>query len=668
MRFGLLLFKGLASVVFAGVGLATPSGGATSNDLAKAGRLVIAGGAITSSAKEVWQVMLDGRLEGRPIGVISTASADPAATGEPFAKALNEEWGVGSARFLPLGVGKNSAADPNIAALIRECGGFYFTGGQQERTVQVLLTADGQRSVALEAIWEVYLSGGIIGGSSAGAAILSDPMITGGRSSDALQHGASPVGTPPEARGVGYGAGLGFHPGFLYCQHHLERGRFGRLLAALVSEALPQRQGVGIAEDTAWVVDHARQTGTVIGAKGVVYVDASEAKRTADGSIEGVQLHYLDRGDSLHLTTGTITPAEGKERVAAVDDASVPSVLEDAWSKDALWHLFTDLAERGETAGAIARDARFDLVFQRHAATQVWRKAVESNGERPTWTLGQVALAVRPRDEADSQAAMPNGKGQFVATVRGKTLNVFTYRPSDYTDGPLLVVMHGLNRNADDYRDNGIAMARRFKALVVAPEFALEQFPTEAYQRGGITRKGEVQPQEEWTFQYVLDVVNEVRQRQGRPDMPYYLIGHSAGGQFLNRMAAFLPGQAQRIVATNPGTLIFPTRDVPFQFGFGQLPDGLSDEAWIKKYLAAPLTLYLGTADTGLTNLDVTPQAMAQGSTRIERGRACFAMGQALAREQGWPFGWRLVEAEGIGHSSAAMFDHPQAEEALFGQ
>jgi cyanophycinase len=647
---------------------------AAAPSLETAGKLVIAGGAISSSAKEVWEVMLAGRLGAKPIGILSTASEDPQATGVPFTAELNEKHGAGSAVFVPLSATNGKADDPVTVALIRSCGGFYFTGGQQERTVRALKRRDGSRTAALEAVWEVYGKGGVIGGSSAGAAIMSDPMITGGNSSDALLHGATPEGTPAGSRGVGYGAGLGFDPGVLYCQHHLERGRFGRLLAALVSDALAFQTGVGVAEDTAWVVDHAKQTGTVIGAAGVLHVDATRMERREGGGFGGVTLHYLDRGDSIHLKTGEITPASGKAEVTAPAETSAPAEVADAWSRNAIWQAVVELAKRGEGAAVVANDARFDLKFRRTAATRVWRQEVEAEGERPTWTMSCLAIEVSPRapgatsGQSEKEARMPKGRGQFQIEARNKALNIFTYRPEGYSDGPLLVVMHGLNRNAADYRDNAMALGVRFKALIAAPEFTLEQFSTEAYQRGGVTRDGKAQPKEEWTFQYIADVVAAMRARSGRPDLSYYLIGHSAGGQFLSRMAAFLPGDAERIIAANPGTLIFPTRDRPFQFGFGQLPESLSEDARLKAYLAAPLTLYLGTADTGLKNLDVTPEAMLQGATRLERGRACFAMGEALARERGWPFNWRLVEAEGVAHDSKAIFAHPMAEKALFGR
>jgi hypothetical protein len=43
-------------------------------DWGRAGKLVIAGGAISAADKAIWAVMLEGRREGRPIGIISTAS------------------------------------------------------------------------------------------------------------------------------------------------------------------------------------------------------------------------------------------------------------------------------------------------------------------------------------------------------------------------------------------------------------------------------------------------------------------------------------------------------------------------------------------------------------------------------------------------------------------
>lgn len=103
-------------------------------------------------------------------------------------------------------------------------------------------------------------------------------------------------------------------------------------------------------------------------------------------------------------------------------------------------------------------------------------------------------------------------------------------------------------------------------------------------------------------------------------------------------MAAFLPGAPCRIVAANPGACLFPTRDLPFPYGFGGLPQNLCDDDAMRAYLAAPLTLYLGTGDTVQDKeFEKSPLAMKQGSTRLERGRACFEMARMLAAKKQWP-------------------------------
>jgi poly(3-hydroxybutyrate) depolymerase len=259
------------------------------------------------------------------------------------------------------------------------------------------------------------------------------------------------------------------------------------------------------------------------------------------------------------------------------------------------------------------------------------------------------------------------GKSRFTFDSAGLPLDVFTYRPADYAGGPLLIVMHGLGRNADGYRDYAVPLADRFGLFIAAPLFDTNRFPTEAYQRGNVLVKGQVQPKSTWTYSRVADLARELRQRDGRAGQPWYLIGHSAGGQFLMRLAAFLPGDATRIVAANPGSLLFPTRDLPFPYGFGGLPEELGGDAAIRRYLAAPLTLLLGTADIEKKDLDLTATAMKQGATRLERGRNCFALAREVARKNGWPFNWRLVEVPGVGHSGEKMFAAPQAAGALFG-
>ena len=262
---------------------------------------------------------------------------------------------------------------------------------------------------------------------------------------------------------------------------------------------------------------------------------------------------------------------------------------------------------------------------------------------------------------------LPVGASRFTMAYPD-TIKVFTYKPANYSNGPMLVVFHGAGRNAEEYRNHAIYMAEKFKAIVVAPKFDANRFSGDRYQRGGLLVNGKPQAPSRWTYSIVRKLVNTVRIREGRADMPCYLIGHSAGGQFLGRMAAFMPGDACRIVACNPGSCLFPTRDLPYGYGFANLPPHLSNDDALRRYLASPLTFYLGTDDTSVAkNFDTTSPAMLQGENRIERGRACFLMAQKLAAKNKWAFNWRKIEAKGVGHSAPGMFSAPEVEDALFG-
>jgi poly(3-hydroxybutyrate) depolymerase len=262
------------------------------------------------------------------------------------------------------------------------------------------------------------------------------------------------------------------------------------------------------------------------------------------------------------------------------------------------------------------------------------------------------------------------GKGRILVEA-GETLEVFTYKPANYAGGPLLLVFHGVGRNAEEYRDFAIPLADRFGFLLVAPLFDKERFPTDRYQRGGVFKAGALQPREAWTFAMVPRIVESVRRLEARPELPFWMIGHSAGGQFVVRLVA-LAGTlgASGVVAANPGTHLFPTREAPFSFGFGGLPETVADADAVRRYVEAPLVLFLGTGDVDgeHRSLNRDAEAMKQGATRLERGRNCFAAAETLARERGWKFGWRKVEVPGTQHDAAQMFAAPEAKEALFGR
>jgi poly(3-hydroxybutyrate) depolymerase len=276
-----------------------------------------------------------------------------------------------------------------------------------------------------------------------------------------------------------------------------------------------------------------------------------------------------------------------------------------------------------------------------------------------------VALSGAPFQEG----ALPQGPAKVEIELSGTKLEVFTYKPASYSGEKMIMVFHGVLRNADEYRDHSKGMGDRFGALIVAPKFDAERFPSIKYQRGGILKPdGSAAPPEEWTYALIPKLFEAVKAREGKPNLKYWIIGHSAGGQFVARMAAFQDTGAERLVAANPSSWPFPTRVLDYAYGFGGLPESLSNDDMIRKYLARPMTVYLGTADnTPDDNTDMSDGALVEGPARYQRGLAFFQFAKTIASRKGWAFNWNLAEAEGVNHDHGKMFDHPACEKALFG-
>jgi pimeloyl-ACP methyl ester carboxylesterase len=271
-------------------------------------------------------------------------------------------------------------------------------------------------------------------------------------------------------------------------------------------------------------------------------------------------------------------------------------------------------------------------------------------------------------------AAVPAGVSAESVDIGGEAIEVQYYKPARYDGGPLLVSFHGLSRNAAGYLDAVRPLADRHGMLVVAPLFDTKRFPYQRYQALGITRVPRkvttgnipVEPRENWTSTIIFKLIDHVRGREGQRRLDYYLLGHSAGAQIANRIAAFAPHQARRIVVANPSSYVWPSRDARFPYGLGDLPPDMSSDTALQRYLAQPMTLLLGTADINVTpDLDVLPQAMRQGSMRYERGLNAFRAARTLAQEKGWTFNWRLIEVPNVGHDAKRMYGGAEAAAAF---
>jgi cyanophycinase len=247
---------------------------AQAQDTAPKGHLILVGGGEKPAEAMQKFVELAGGKQAL-IVAIPTASSEPDA-GEYYVKLFKEEYGCTNVVALPI----KSPADarkPEYVDIASKAGGVFFGGGDQVR----ILTAF-RDSPVLAAIHAAHQRGAVVGGTSAGTACQSTPMLTGEGDFKVIR-----------TRSVELWDGLGFTPGVIMDQHFVARQRENRLLSVILER--PEYLGVGVDEDTAvWI--RPDRTFQVIGASCVIVVDASHAavtRKVSDTGQDSLGVHDL---------------------------------------------------------------------------------------------------------------------------------------------------------------------------------------------------------------------------------------------------------------------------------------------------------------------------------------------------------------------------------------
>ncbi|ASF40554.1 cyanophycinase [Halobacillus halophilus] len=293
------------------------------------GSLVMAGGALGSSNEEVYEAFITRAGEDATFGIIPAASSSLKSS-NAFKEDLMQ-YGVDeeSIDILPLSNHDFSGTKENesdwlknrnnekLAEKIKEYDGIWFVGGDQTDITASLLNEDGTKSKVLESLWSIYEKGAVLGGTSAGAAIMSDVMIAGGGSHDTLAKGFTDTydGMSQQEGGASYlEQGLGFFPHGIIDQHFDNKARLGRLIATSSAHADEGEFSYGIDEDTALIFDNQTGVMEVAGRAGVSVVDLSEAAnpKHAPSLYEDIQLSWITSGDTLNLNTKTFTISDHK--------------------------------------------------------------------------------------------------------------------------------------------------------------------------------------------------------------------------------------------------------------------------------------------------------------------------------------------------------------------
>ena len=199
---------------------------------------------------------------------------------------------------------RRDCQEPGRLDRLEQASGIFFTGGNQLRLTTLL----GGTPVA-KLVRNRNANGVTVGGTSAGASILSEHMIAFGDEGSSVISGS-----------VRLAPGLGLTNRFIIDQHFRQRDRLGRLLTALAYN--PFAIGIGLDEDTAAFIAP-DETVEVEGSGGVTIVDAADVTYSSMDSVTegqpvcmlGLRLHVLVAGATFNLHTrvasaGSLAPAK----------------------------------------------------------------------------------------------------------------------------------------------------------------------------------------------------------------------------------------------------------------------------------------------------------------------------------------------------------------------
>ncbi|QDU85074.1 Cyanophycinase precursor [Planctomycetes bacterium Pla163] len=321
-----------SQVLFAGfLGLASSCAGMSTGDR---GELVIVGGGLRADNALVLSAFTEGA--GERVLVLPTASGVPEESGPGTVEdlAAHADFGQSIEVLEILHTTPERADDPHYVDPIRDADALWFTGGDQSRITAVFRPL-GVDTPAYRAMVHVLRRGGRVAGSSAGAAMMSDPMIVGGTSRAALLDGTA-------GGRFELGLGMGFFPFGLVDQHFLRRGRIGRLAVAL--EETDTRFGWGIADNCALAVDLEGRSGRPLGERAVLQIDARDLER--DGrSRRGLRVALLSTGDTIDFATGAVVLAGHKRALEPLDRFDARSFVPlEPFGDDTLTHLVERLS------------------------------------------------------------------------------------------------------------------------------------------------------------------------------------------------------------------------------------------------------------------------------------------------------------------------------------
>lgn len=255
------------------------------------GKLVIVGGKQTREIEKKF-VELAGGPDARII-IIPNAGSEPKLNSEIEQKTFNK---LGAKADYILFT-KETADDETNLKKMEWANAVFFTGGDQSD-----LTRDMLDTKLLQKVFDIYNNGGVVGGTSAGAAVMSEVMITG---NELVNSDSNDAFITIEKNNIETKRGFGFLKNVIIDQHFLKRKRHNRTISALIEH--PNLFGIAIDESTSIIV-YPDDTFEVFGNNQVLVYDPTNATNIREDfkgnlGISNMKLDVLINGDKFDMKT-----------------------------------------------------------------------------------------------------------------------------------------------------------------------------------------------------------------------------------------------------------------------------------------------------------------------------------------------------------------------------
>ncbi|MGA1398291.1 MAG: hypothetical protein ACO31K_06545 [Schleiferiaceae bacterium] len=260
-----------------------------------------------------------------------------------------------------------------------------------------------------------------------------------------------------------------------------------------------------------------------------------------------------------------------------------------------------------------------------------------------------------------------SGTGSFTFTPTGhlsnRPITVYYHIPdSAHQSSPIALVVHGNARDGDKQSNALKPEADRRNAIILMPNFGNSEYPNNYFLLGNLFDDGEnpsvatQNDSSQWTYDLIEQLFTHFRSQTASNDARYDLVGFSAGGQFAHRFAFFAHRpQCDRIVACSSGWYTLPDAANEFPYGLGTTQR--ATDADVRRALATPLHLAVGTADTdpNSSGLRHTAEADAQGINRLQRANYAYQRAVDQSSALNCPLAWTLHLEPGVAHSALGM-------------